>query len=246
MTCVSWRPVAAALILAAGLTSGAAAQSVHDSLGWHLTGNLGYVMTSGNTDLKTINLSDKLTFRPNRGWLFTQQAAYIYGYNDSVETANQVLASLRSDYYLRPNLSIYALLGYERNQFAGLDRRYEESVGLSWLAVKQPRHELQIDLGVGANQQTTGAISDEFMSARLAPRYRFNISDKAYLEESIELVENLDDTGDLRTMSLTQLVAPLMAGIAIRLSYLLRHDAEPVPGFEKLDTIFTSGLQFTF
>ena len=234
------------VLLTAVVAATARGQSVHDSLGWHLTGNLGYVQTSGNTELRTVNVSDKLTFRPNRGWLFTQQAAFIHGSTDSVETANQFIGSLRADYYLRPNLSLFALAGYERNPFAGLDRRYEEQVGLSWMAVKKPKGEVQIDLGAGANQQTSLGVEDNFLSARLAPRLRYNLTDKAYLEESIELVENLDNTGDLRSMSLTQLVAPITAGIAIRLSYLARYDAEPVPGFEKLDTTFTSGLQFSF
>lgn len=237
-----------ALLLGASTvaTRRAEAQSMHDSLGWHFTGNLGYVQTSGNTKLSTINLSDKLTFRPNARWLFTQTAAYIYGYSDSTETANQVLATLRGDYYLNPRLSIYGLAGFERNPFAGIDRRTEQSVGLSWFAVKATRDELQLDAGVGLNQQTSGGVKSSFGVARLAPRFRHNFSDKTYFEESVELLENLDDTGDLRGSSLTQLVAPVTAGIAIRLSWLMRYDAEPVPGFEKLDTIFTSGLQITF
>ena len=300
MNCMLDRRISMAgltLLMTIAGAAAARAQSVHDSLGWHLTGNLGYVRTSGNTELSTINLSDKLTFRPNRTWLFTQQAAFIHGENDSVETANQFIGSLRADYYLRANLSLFALAGYERNPFAGLDRRYEEQLGLSWMAIKKPKGEVQVDLGAGANQQTTlgvednfvsarlapaprstctspfglswmaitkpkgdvqielgaGAnqqttlgVQDEFLSARLAPRLRYNLTDKAYLEESIELVENLDNTGDLRSMSLTQLVAPITAGIGIRLSYLARYDAEPVPGFKKLDTTFTSGLQFSF
>ena len=220
MTFLSPRHVVTAAIFLAAAAPAVRAQSVHDSLGWHLTGNLGYVQTSGNTELKTINLGDKLTLRPNRTWLFTQTAAFIYGYNDTTETANQALAGLRADYFLKPQLSIYGLVGYERNPFAGLDRRYEESVGLSWIAVKQPKAELQLDLGVGANQQTTGAVETNFMSARLAPRFRYNLSTSAYLEESIELVENLDDTGDLRSMSLTQLVAPVTSGIAVGVSTL--------------------------
>lgn len=249
MNCMLDRRISMAgltLLMTIAGAAAARAQSVHDSLGWHLTGNLGYVRTSGNTELSTINLSDKLTFRPNRTWLFTQQAAFIHGENDSVETANQFIGSLRADYYLRANLSLFALAGYERNPFAGLDRRYEEQLGLSWMAIKKPKGEVQVDLGAGANQQTTLGVEDNFVSARLAPRLRYNLTDKAYLEESIELVENLDNTGDLRSMSLTQLVAPITAGIGIRLSYLARYDAEPVPGFKKLDTTFTSGLQFSF
>ena len=237
---------AAFLFISAGAAHSARAQSVHDSLGWHLTGNLGYVQTSGNTKLSTVNLGDKLTFRPNHTLLFTQTAAFIYGYNDSTETANQTLASLRGDYFLNARLSVFGLAGYERNPFAGIDQRFEESVGMSFFAVKQPKNELQVDFGAGLNQQTNLGVETDFSFARLAPRFKHNFTGKAYLEESIEMIENLDDTGDLRSMSLTSLVAPVTSGIAIRFGYLMRYDAEPVPGFKKLDTTFTSGLQLTF
>jgi len=47
-------------------------------------------------------------------------------------------------------------------------------------------------------------------------------------------------------------VAPISSAIGIRVSYLVRYDAEPAetatPGvfFEKLDTTFSTSLQFTF
>jgi putative salt-induced outer membrane protein YdiY len=240
------RSAAAILVLSCVAASAASAQSVHDSLGWHFTGNLGYVQTSGNTKLSTINLGNKLTFRPNHTWLFTETAAFIYGYNDSTETANQALANVRGDYFLTPRLSLFGLGGYERNPFAGLDRRTEESVGLSWFAVKQPKDEFQVDIGAGLNQQTNLGVQTSFSVARLAPRFKHNFTGKSSIEESVELQENLDDTGDLRSSSLTQLVAPITSGIAIRFGYLMKYDAEPVPGFKKLDTTFTSGLQITF
>ena len=43
----------------------------------------------------------------------------------------------------------------------------------------------------------------------------------------------------------TALVAPLTRNIAIRLGYLMRYDAVPSPGFRKLDTTFTTGIQVT-
>jgi putative salt-induced outer membrane protein len=240
----SLRPVVLAVILGLGAAP-LRAQISPDSLGWHFVGNLGYVQTSGNTQLSTVNIADRLTFRPSQQWTFAQTAAWVYGYNDSTETANQLLAGLRADRNLGPRFSVYALAGYERNPFAGIERRFDEGFGLSWKAVTVPKHRLSLDLGIGNNQQVTGGVSTSFFVARVAPRYRFNITDKAYFEESLEFLENLDDTGDLRTASNTVLVAPLTGSIALRFGYQMRYDAEPVPGFKKLDTTFTSGVQLS-
>jgi len=220
------------------------AQAPEDSIGWHFTGALGYVQTSGNTRLSTVNLSDKLSYRPGSRWLFTQTAGWVYGKTAGVESANQIVASVRSDYGMNPRLSLYALVGYERNPFAGVDRRFQESAGLSWWALKEARHQLQLDLGAGFQQERDGDTTS-FAIARFAPRYRLTFRPGAYLEEQLEMLANLEETGDLRTTSSTTLVAPLTRNIAVRLGYLLKYDAVPAPGFRKLDTTFTTGIQVT-
>jgi putative salt-induced outer membrane protein len=245
------RLVALAVLSATPILS-ARAQSAEDSVGWHFVGAAGYVRTSGNADLSTANLSDRLVYRPSLRWAFLQTAAWVYGETGGTESANQLLGRLRSDYSFAPKLAVYALAGYERNRFAGITSRYEEGVGLAWKAVRAPRHEVDIEVGAGLNQQRNiDSTSDDFGVGRLAGRYRFIISDKAYAEEAAELLSNLNNTGDERVSSLTSLVAPLTSRIAIRVSYLLRYDAEPAidPAtsgpFKKLDTTFTTGIQLT-
>lgn len=229
----------------------ARAQAAGDTLGWHFVGDLGYVQTSGNTRLSTVNLGEKLSWRPGTRWTFTQTSAWVYGKTAGVETANQVLAGLRADYGISARLSGYALAGYERNPFAGIARRTEEVAGLSWKALTGPKHVLDIDVGAGSNQQISGGVRSSFLVGRYAPKYRYNLTDKAYVEEAVEVLTNLEQTGDTRATSSTALVAPLTARIAIRLGYLMRYDAEPALNtgagpnvfFRKLDTTFTSGIQ---
>lgn len=232
-----------------GLVPAAAnAQSSPDSLGWHFVGNLGYVQTGGNTKLSTVNLGDKLFYRPSRQWLFTQTAAWVYGKNDSVQSANQLLAGVRSDYFINPRLSVFGTFDYEANPFAGLSHRMSELGGVSWKALATPKATLSIDLGAGMTQERTGGVDASNAVARLAPTYRHTIGAHGYLEEALEFVENLKSTGDLRTTSSTILIAPLTAAIGIRVSYLMRYDAQPAPAappLKKLDTTFTTGIQIT-
>jgi len=233
----------------------ATAQAAHaqqpDSLGWHFVGNLGFVQASGNTQVTTINVGDKLTFRPNLRWTFTQTGGMIFAKTAGVESANQTIVVLRADFALSSRVSAFGHVGYERNPFAGINRRTEEMLGLSAKLISKPKHLLDLDVGVGNNQQLTGGVTSNFCVARLSPKYRFNITDKAYFEENIELLANLESTGDLRSASFTQLVAPLTGAISLRFSYLVRYDAEPAlqtaPNifFKKLDTVFTSGIQVT-
>ena len=98
----------------------APAQSSPDSLGWHLTAAAGYVQTSGNSRLSSVNVGDKLLLRASHQWAFTQTASWVYGKNAGVESANRILAGLRADYSFSPRVSLYALGAYERNRFAGI------------------------------------------------------------------------------------------------------------------------------
>lgn len=238
------------LVLAAPL----AAQSHPDSLGWHFVGTLGYVQTSGNTKVSTVNLGDKLTYRASRQWLFTQTSTWVYGRSAGAASANQLNAGLRADYSINPRLSAFMTFSYEANPFAGVSHRMNELVGLSWKALAQEKQTLSLDVGIGQTQERAGRVDADFAVARFAPTYRYNITAAAYFEEALELLENLKSTGDLRVTSQTTLVAPLSTRIGLRFGLLLKYDAEPAllpppnpagTRYEKLDTTFTSGLQIT-
>ena len=232
--------------LLAGAATPALAQSSTDSLGWHFTAAAGYVQTSGNSRLSSVNLGDRLLYRPTHQWALTQTATWIYGKNAGVESANQILAGLRADCSLTPRLALYALGAYERNRFAGIASRYEEAAGLAFAALRTSRQRLDLEAGVGNNQQRSpGGPVDDFWASRLAARYRLGFTDKAYFEESAELLSDLKDSQDQRVNSNAALVAPLTANIALPFGLLVRFDNQPVPGFKKTDTTFTSGIQLT-
>jgi putative salt-induced outer membrane protein YdiY len=232
----------------------AAAQLPADSLGWRFIGTLGYVQTSGNTSLSTVNVGDKLYRRPSRQWLFSQSATYVRGKSAGTLSANQVTAGLRADYSINEFLSAFANGTYEANPFAGLSHRTEELLGLSWRALTRPRATLSVDIGGGETQERSGRVDASYAIARLAPTFRYTFRPHAYLEEAVEMVENLKSTGDLRTRSQTTLVAPLSTKIGLGLGLLMLYDAEPSPlpapapagtFFKKLDTTFTAGIQIT-
>ena len=201
--------------------------------------DLGVVNASGNTRLRTVNAAEQLVYRTAR-WKFTQTI-------NVVETANNIRAGLRADRGFSAHFRAYALVLYERNRFAGIARRFEESVGASYGALTGPKHALDIEAGVGNNQQRgTGGPVESFWLARVAGRYRYTIRGDSYVEEKLEVLENLETTADTRVNSEATLVAPLSATIALRFGYLVRFDNRPEPTFKKTDQIVSSGVQIVF
>ncbi len=245
-----------ALALLAAVTAASVtlhAQAPTDTLGWHFLGSLGYVQTSGNTQLSTVNVSDKLTAHPSRQWTFSQTAATIYGRSSGTTTANQLTLGLRADYNINPRLSAFGTGTYEANPFAGLEHRMVELAGLSWKALDQAKDVITVDLGAGETQERKGQVDANFAVAHFAPTWRHNFSAKTYFEEALTEEEDLKNTGELRTTSQSTLAAPITRSIGIALGLLLKYDAAPsaVPGapagtfYKKLDTTFTSGIQIT-
>ncbi len=211
---------------------------------WRTQLDLGLTDTRGNSRLTSLSVGEKLEFRPGR-WLVTQTLSWVVGRNDSVETANHLKASLRGDYAIRPRLKVFGLAAFERNTFAGLSRRFEESVGLAWSALAGPRSQFDIEAGAGLNQQRAGR-SETFAISRLASRFRHHFTAAAYVEQKAELLSSLDNLDDERVNAETALVAPLARTVSLRLSYQVAFDNVPVPGKKRTDTVFASGIQVVF
>jgi putative salt-induced outer membrane protein YdiY len=210
------------------------------------TGDLGFVNAAGNTSVTTFNLGQGVR-HTNGAWKLQQRFAALYGKTEGEKSAEQFEAGIRADYALSPRLAVYAQAGWDRNQFAGISRRFEEGVGLALKVVATERDELSVEAGLGATQQrSTLAVSNAYLSGRAAARYRHLLAEKAFVQQRLEFIPNFDVSDDYRIMSESTLVAPLSGAIALKVSYVVRVDNLPEPGFEKSDRILTTGVQLNW
>ena len=86
-------------------------------------------------------------------------------------------------------------------------------------------------------------MQDNFVALRVATSYKHNLTDDAFVQQSVEALPNVQEFKDLRVNSETALVAPITRQIALRLSYVVRFDNVPEPGFLKTDRVLSSGVQ---
>ena len=212
---------------------------------WELTGDVGFVNTAGNSEVTTLNVGEKLTH--NRGNITVKQHfALLYGRTDGATTTSQWRTGLRGDLALSPTIAVYGLTGFDRNRFAGIERRFEEGVGVAFKLLKTERTRMELEAGLSLTQQrSTLDVNNNFSAARSAALFQYNFRPTAYLLQTVEVLPNLEETDDLRVNTETALVAPLSRRLAIKISYVIRYDKLPEPGFEKTDRLLTSGLQVT-
>ncbi len=238
----------AAVSLLLLLVPGRAAAQAPDSAASPLTGSMdfGLVAASGNTDLTTFSLGEKLEYEKGK-WTVTQGAKMVYGQTDGVESANEYAVYVRPDFQLSTRWKGYVLASWDRNTFIGIAQRFQEGLGLTFQAVKGPKHSLALDGGFSFFQQDySGGASASFPTARAQVNYKYTFKPKAYIQSIFVYLPNLEDGSDYRINNELALVAPVMGPIALKASYLLQYQNAPQPGFGTTDNLYTTGLQVTF
>ena len=234
------------LVVAALVALSARAAWAQDPDPVRLTVDLGFVSTSGNTEVTTFNMGEKLTYTTGR-WMFGQAAAAIYGESDGSSTAEQYDAALRAEYSLGPHFLAFAGATWYRNTFAGITSRFVEGVGLGWRTIQAARDTLRLDAAITSNQETNLAlVQSTFAASRASLAYKHLFGASTAFTQAVEWVTNLEDTDDQRLFSETALTAPISKQIALKATYTIRFDNQPEPGFQDTDRVFTTGLQIVF
>jgi putative salt-induced outer membrane protein len=218
--------------------SGAAGQQV--------TVDLGFVNASGNANFTSLNLGEKLSDKFGRVTL-TQNAKALYGRTDGATTTESYDAGARAQYGLTKRIGLYALLAFQRDPFAGLASRWLGGPGVAVSLVQSGRDTLGIESGVtSTRERNTANVTQSFAAARTAANLKHVFAGKSFFTETLEWVANLKTSDDQRLNSETALTAPLSRQIGLRVSYLVRFDNQPEPGFKKTDRILTTGVQIAF
>ncbi|HEV7703946.1 MAG TPA: DUF481 domain-containing protein [Gemmatimonadaceae bacterium] len=211
------------------------------------SGDFGFVNAAGNTEVTTLNFGEELSYAPTKVIHFAQSVAVVYGKTDGVESANLWQANLRGDRDLGNRWGAYALLEFDRNTFASIARRFQEGVGALYHPIRTATDTLGAELGVGlVEQRSTTDSSVTQPIGRIAGSYRHIFAPKAYGEELLEILPDLQQGRELRVNSATTVVAPLYKSLALKASYVVNFDNDPEPGRRKTDRFLTTGVQLSF
>jgi len=229
-----------------GLVIAATFVLVSCSAAQQVTLDLGFVNASGNANFTSLNLGEKISDKFGRVVL-TQNGKVLYGKTDGATTTESYDAGARAQYGLTKRIGAYAVLTFQRDPFAGLASRWLGGPGLAVSLVQSARDTLSVESGVtSTRERNTANVTQSFAATRTAASFKHLFAGKAFVTEAVEWVANLKTSDDQRINSETALTAPLSRQIGLRVSYLIRFDNLPEPGFEKTDRIFTTGVQVAF
>jgi putative salt-induced outer membrane protein len=208
--------------------------------------DFGYVTSSGNTKVTTMSVGQKLTWQATRRFVVRQQLRGIYGEADDKVNANLLEFDVAGDQQLFDGVGIELQAGYDRNRFAGIAKRYEESIGLTWKTTPT-KDTLRVTGGVLWTQQRNVQNEDrEFVAFRAGFIYKYPFRTGAYVQQAMEAIPSIEIRDDWRLNSETVLVAPVTRRIGLRFAYVVKYDHMPEPNFKDTDRILTAGVQISY
>ena len=208
--------------------------------------DIGYVQTSGNTDVQTVTGRERIEHYTG-AWTFAQELTAVQGETSDIETTARYTALLRAGYDLSERIGLYLQGQWRREPYAGLSSQFDEGFGATLHAIRPSPHELDVESGLGMLQRTlTSRLEENFATARFAARYRYHFTEKALASARGEYLMNLEDTGDGELHAVFGVIAPITSGVSMRLSYDIYTRTQPAAGFERTDTTFDTGIQISF
>ena len=211
-----------------------------------VTVDLGLVSASGNANFTSLNVGEKLTHKLGAIALI-QSAKILYGRINGATTTESYDVGARGQYPFTKRIGVYVLIGFQRDPFAGLASRWFGGPGVAVGLLQTTRDTLGVESGVtSTRERSTAGVRESFGAVRSAASFKHLFAAKSSVSETLEWIANLKTSDDQRINSETALTAPLSRQIGLRVSYLIRFDNQPEPGFKKTDRILTTGVQIAF
>ena len=231
----------AVVLLMIGTNPAAAAENNQN---WKDEAELSYVDTSGNTDVLSLSAKNKLivgfTERLSAQW----DLSALYGETDGDKSAERYATSGRLDYNITQRIYIAGITGWMKDEFSGIDQRFNIGPALGYKFLLGPRHFLKTEGGLEyVNEDYTNDENDSYIQGRLFGLYEFLLTDKSKFSQSLEYLHDFDDASNYNINSVSAIITSLSDTFSIKTSYEVHYDHEPVPdSLEKTDTMLSVAL----
>lgn len=226
------------------------------SNGWSGEGSLSAGVTTGNTETTDLGLGVDVA-RELGLWTIGLKANADYGETDGAETKNRVFLGTNLDRQINDRLFGFGQLSYESDEFSGFDSRafiggglgYEVLAGevTTWTVRGGPG--LKID-EIEATQDLTAtpnvlipARTEESFGATAQSNFAHAFNDNVAFtnDTSVLYADTSTQVGNISAITAT-----LTDTLSARVSFEVRHDTDPIDGFESTDTISRVSLVYGF
>ncbi|UCF68588.1 MAG: DUF481 domain-containing protein [Acidobacteriota bacterium] len=243
-------PLVAALLLLAAPAAPLLAEEGEPERPWSDTAEFSFINTTGNSESTNVAFSNKFIYN----WtdsdltvtalaLRTESSTFARRREGDVVVVDKTSQVTTETYALdgkyRRNISDrflwYVGAGWNKNEPAGINSRYYVSPGIGYRFFEDDKHSLVGEFGVTYTDETYvkplapgQPEGNSYLGARGFLGYHRVLSESATFDTELELLQNLDETDDMRARWLTSVTASVTQKVALKASYMVLYDAEPV------------------
>jgi putative salt-induced outer membrane protein YdiY len=211
---------------------------------------LSFVSTTGNSTTQSIGAQGELFYRPRpTPWVFQTKVAFVRLTSNGDVKAKSLAVLFRGIRDLSPRLSTFGQYDYLRNLFAGVRHRNTLTSGVAYKAAVTKRQTLTLRAGFGAaieqrlidRTDTSGAPTEASMVTRGTATedmsYALKLSATSDVTDDLHVEESVADAGDWRFNNQLALTTRIVSIVSLKVSNVVRYVNEPVPTFERTDTV---------
>lgn len=227
------------------------------SNGWSGEGSLSAGVTTGNTETTDLGLGVDVA-RDLNLWTIGVQATADYGETDGAETKNRIFLGSNLDRQINDRLFGFGQLSYERDEFSGFESRAFIGGGLGYEVLNGDVTQWTVRGGPGLKIDEIEAVLDtttvpatvlseatteESFGATAQSNFGHQFNDNVAFtnDTSVLYAETSTQIGNIAALTAT-----LTNTLSARVSFEVRHDTDPVDGFESTDTISRVSLVYGF
>lgn len=221
-------------------------------------GQVGYVMSRGNSDTDAANAKIDL-FLLTPAWKHAFTLEGLYGRSGEVTSAERWDLRLQSDYTITPKLFSFGALAYQDDRFSGFQYQASASGGLGYKFFDSDTTKLSAQAGVGyrvlrpeilLKDDASGAVygripleheSEVVGTAGIDFMHQFNSSTK--LTDKL-----IAESGSSNTSIKNDLVLEVKMSkkLALAAGYSVLHNTKPADDVKRTDTITTLNVVYAF
>ena len=205
-----------------------------------------FVGTSGNSSTESIGIGGSREDHVD-GWILTSKAAYIHNSSFGELRAESIALAFQGNKILTPKLSVFGKYGFLHDRFAGIESRNAIGLGLAYIVLENPNNKLTADGSFGyAQEERTISPTTKSGTWDMGLLYTVKLSDNAEISDDARMVFSLSDSQDWRGGNIVSVSAKLNSIFSLKFSNTARYVNEPVPTFQKTDTITAVALVAKF
>jgi putative salt-induced outer membrane protein len=239
------------------LTAPLAAHADDLPQGWSGKGQVGYVMSRGNSDTDALNAKLDLNLVQD-DWKHNLLLDALYGKSAGITSAERWDARLQSDYQITRRLFSFGALSYQDDRFSGFQYQASASAGMGYKFFDSDATKLSAQLGVGYRalrpeiliKDDLGAVTARILqptqseavgTAGIDFAQQFNSS--THLTDKMVAESGSSNTSIRNDLALE---VKMNKKLSLAVGYTVIENTKPPAGLKQTDTTTTLNLVYAF